>query len=386
MRTLKIAYVSVDDPMDRRTWSGTNFHLAKALQEAGHELVPIGPLRPQPLLFLLRVFNQLLLRTAGKRFHYRDSFILSRAYARMLRKRIEGKGFDLIVAPAGLSVIALLRTEVPIIYINDRCLAGAMGYHAILRDLLPCSRAQSLELERRALGKATLSVLTSPWASDAAKKAAPGYADRVRTIPMGANLESVPEMDLERVAPSDPLTLLFVGVHWENKGGPTAVAALQELKRMGHRARLVVCGSDPPEEVTDADVLRRGFLDKNVPEERDQLAREFASADLFILPTKFEAYGIVFCEAAAFGLPAFGPRTGGVPSIIDHEVTGILLDPQASGATYAKSIDALIRDPERWSRMRHAARERFLEDFTWTAFASKLMSYFEEVSSVSNPR
>ena len=386
MRKLKIAYVSVDDPMDRRTWSGTNFHLAKALQEAGHQLVPIGPLRPQPLLFLLRVFNQLLLRTAGKRFHYRDSFILSRAYARMLRKRIEGKGYDLIVAPAGLSVIALLRTEVPIVHFADRCTAGALGYHTTLTDLASWSRDEALKLEQAALLNATLTVYTSSWAADAARKTQPTAASRIHVIPIGANLESSPPAPVHREVPGEPLTLLLLAVQWESKGGPIAYEALCALKAVGIQARLVVCGATPPTEFDDPDLVREGFLNKNDPEQRARLNGWLQTADLLILPTRFDATPVVLCEAAANGIPVLATRTGGIPTLVVEGQTGFLFDPDEGGEAYATCIRDLLRSPERWRGMREAARSRYEQVLNWEAFVRTLEDHIERSVPSSNPR
>ena len=89
-----------------------------------------------------------------------------------------------------------------------------------------------------------------------------------------------------------------------------------------------------------------------------KLEQHFATADFFVLPTRFEAYGIVFCEAAAYGVPSLGSRTGGVPTIIDEGVTGYTFDLNANGQAYAQRIMELVREPEHWQAMRTAARKR----------------------------
>ncbi|HRQ86246.1 MAG TPA: glycosyltransferase, partial [Flavobacteriales bacterium] len=69
-------------------------------------------------------------------------------------------------------------------------------------------------------------------------------------------------------------------------------------------------------EFNDPDLVREGFLNKNLPADMARLEHHLRTADFLILPTRFEAYGIVFCEAAAYGLPALASRTGGVPTIV----------------------------------------------------------------------
>lgn len=385
-RPLSIGYITVDDPRDRRTWSGTNFFLMRALEQRGAQVVILGPLKPQPVLFLCRVVNFITTRLLGRRFNYRDSTILSRAYARMLQRRTKGRRFDLLLAPAGLATMAYLRTELPIVYVNDRCMAGALGYHRILRDLFDWSARDGLDLERRTLEKAALSVFASDWAADAARIAAPAAAGRVRTIPMGANLDAPPPPPADRAFPPPVLKLLFLGVDWADKGGDIAYAALRELRSQGHRAQLVVCGCDVPASIRDADVVREGFLRKSVPGERARLEEHLRTADLLILPTRFEAYGIAFCEAAAYGVPALGTRTGGVPTIVVDGETGHLFAPEEGGRAYASRIIELVRDPGRWQRMRTAARARYERVLTWEAFVDALLVQCEAAGAIKRER
>lgn len=384
-RPLTIAYVTTDDANDKRSWSGIHYHLAEELRKQGHRLVLIGLLRPQPLLFLLRAFNQITLRLFGKRFHYRDSPILSWAYARVISNRLRGIEPDVILAPAGLAAIAKLKTDVPIIHFNDRSIAGAVGYHSILKDPFAWSLRQSLELEREALRNAALTVYTSEWAADGARKSEPSSASRIRVIPMGANLGQVPAPE-QRAFPPEMLKLLMIGVQWENKGGPIAVDVLRELGRRGITARLVVCGCDVPKEVADGNIVREGFLSKSDPRQRARLDEHLRTADLFILPTRFEAYGIAFCEAAAHGIPALGSRTGGVPTIVREGETGFLFDLEDGAEAYADRIEQLVRDPGSWQRMRTAARKRYEEHFTWAAFVHRLMAEVEAAGLVNNAR
>ncbi len=385
-RPLSIGFLTVEDADDRRSWSGSNWYLKRALEAQGAQVVPLGPLRPQPVLFFCRVLNQISLRLLGKRFHYRDSFVLSKAYARIVARRLRHQRVDVVLAPAGLSAIALLKTDVPIIHFNDRCLAGALEYHNILKGLLAWSQEQSLALERIALKRAALTVYASEWAAQAARKAVPEVAQRIVTLPMGANLDRVPEAPSDAAFPPEKLKLLFVGVDWENKGGPIAFQALQELTRRGYRAELVVCGCTPPADLNDPDMVREGFLHKGVHEHAAKLDRHFRTAHFFILPTRFEAYGIVFCEAAAYGLPALGTRTGGVPTIVVEGRTGLLFGPEQDGVHYADAIEGLLHRPTEWQAMRNAARERFLSTLTWEAFTKQLLVQMRSLSSSRSDR
>lgn len=378
---ISIAYITVDDPLDRRTWSGTNNFLMRALEARVERVVPFGPLRPQPVLALCRGINQAMLLTTGKRFNYRDSFMLSRAYARMIGPRL--KGIDLIVAPAGLSTTALLRTGVPVVHINDRCVAGALEYHKILSGLAAFSRKESLALEQRALERADLVVYSSDWAAEAAVRSAPSTEGKVKVVPFGANLDEIPPPPAKRNFPPERLKLLMIGRNWEEKGGPVAYRTMQELKARGHAAELVVCGCTPPPEYNDPDLVREGFLNKNVPADMAKLVQHLRTADFLILPTRFEAYGIVFCEAAAYGLPVLASRTGGIPTIVQDGRTGFLFDLTEDGAAYAERILQLVKSPEEWQAMRKNARARYEVVLTWEAFVNSLLGHVHDAGLIN---
>ena len=378
-RPITIGYVTVDDPHDRRTWSGINSFLLRALEEKAERVVTFGPLRPQPILFFCKAFNYLSLRLLGKRFHYRDSFPMARGYARLLRKKIAQTPVDLIVAPAGLATTALLKTDVPIVYINDRSIAGALDYHKVLSELFAFSRDQSLALERKALENAAVTIYSSQWAADAACASSPSVKDRIHVVPMGANLLDAPPAPEPRTFPSSKLKLLFLGVYWEEKGGPIAYQALQELKRRGVNAELVVCGCTPPPACDDPDLVREGFLNKNVPADVDKLVHHLRTADFLILPTRFEAYGLVFCEAAAYGLPVLATRTGGIPTIVVDGETGFLFDMSDDGVAYADRIMQVLARPEQWKTMRAKARARYESLLNWEAFTRQLFTYVDEL-------
>lgn len=370
---LSIGYLTIEDPRDRRSWSGTHHFLLRALERRVRSVVVMGPL-PTPFAVLAcKIFNQLTLRLLGKRFNYRASRWVARAYARIVQERLAANPVDLLIAPAGLATTAYLRTDIPIVYINDRCIAGALDYHDILQDLFDWSRDQSLATERAALRNASLSVFSSSWAADAAKVAAPEVAERIRMIPFGANLSEPPAEPGTGTWPGGKLKLLFIGVYWHEKGGPMAYETLLALKRAGIAVQLVVCGCDPPADCDDPDLVREGFLNKNDPSQLERLQAHLRTADFMVLPTRFEAYGIVFCEAAAYGIPVLATRTGGIPTIVEEGRTGFLFDLTEGGEFYAERIRVLLADPSAYSAMRKAARDRFNVVLNWETFVQELL-------------
>ena len=86
------------------------------------------------------------------------------------------------------------------------------------------------------------------------------------------------------------------------------------------------------------------------------LSRAYASADLFVLPSRYEGYGVVYAEALAHGLPVIACNVGPVPDLVGNEAA-ILVPPEDVGAL-SGALDLLLGDPARRGRMSVAARRR----------------------------
>lgn len=365
----KIAFISEQDPRDKRSWSGTQHFMWQALQQHIGDVTLLGPYTPQPLKFFCSAFNYLTLRLLGKRFDYRHSNLMRRAYGKHFTRLLAKEKFDCVFVSASISTAAGLRSTAPVIYLNDRVISGAMNYHKVLTQLFGFSKRQSLANDRAAIENSALAVFCSDWAAGAAKEIAGAAAGKVKMVPFGANLEKLPALPGQMDFPAEPVRLLFVGVNWNDKGGVKAYDALLALLKAGVNAELSIVGCTPPPEYRHANMKLYGFLDKNSPADFERLTELFRTHHFFILPTKYEAYGLVFCEAAAYGLPALAPRTGGIPTIIDDGQTGFLLAESATGADYAEKMLQLVHQPEAWQQMRAAAYEKFCAQLNWDAWA-----------------
>jgi glycosyltransferase involved in cell wall biosynthesis len=80
----------------------------------------------------------------------------------------------------------------------------------------------------------------------------------------------------------------------------------------------------------------------------------YAACDLYVWPAVREAYGLAMLEAQAAGLPVVAGREGGVPEVVQHNVTGVLT-PSRDPGEFARAVEALLADPDRRRRMAEAA-------------------------------
>jgi len=199
-------------------------------------------------------------------------------------------------------------------------------------------------------------------------------ADKVQAAFVGANFPVDQPPDVPARREERGPVVLFIGRAFHRKGGDLLLRAFRSVRTRIPAARLLIVGPDqlPPELEQKQDGIEFvGFVSKETAEGRATLMRAYAEARVFCLPTRFEAFGVVFLEAMYYGLPCIGPDAWAVPEIIDPGVTGLLVPPEDATAL-ANAIVELLAAPERAAAMGEAGRRRFEELFTWHRVAERL--------------
>lgn len=369
---LRLAFATMGDARQHGFWSGTPKAMAEALTRAGHQLSYIGPIThpaERPLRALAHLLRPLGL-TLPAPYHMKG---MTRAYGRQAARAIAAltPPPDWALAVAGSAFAGALPPGLRLAYISDATFRLIANYHPHYRQLPRRAAAVADALEAAALARADLVFYPSDWAAHSAMRdygVAPG---KIRVIPWGANLASAaPHLPPPGPRGKGPIRLLFVGVSWAEKGAAIAVETLAALQAQGLAAELTICGCTPPAPLAAPGLTIIPFLRKSIAAEAARLEALYRAADFFILPTRADCFGIVFCEAAAYGLPSLAPATGGVPSAIAQGESGILLPEGARGAVYAKAIAALWADPAAYAALRAKARARYEAVLNWDAWAA----------------
>ena len=376
---LSIGFVSVGDARDPRTWSGTTYHLAQALEQAGNRLSYMSPLRTGSLweeTVAARIRRRL------KRPHPAPELQPGTAQrlARQITRAVAQTRPDILFAPVGSVPLSALKTDLPLAYTSD-------ATSALLRDYYPRYADRGAEIVARAeaaeeavIARADLLLYPSAWAARSAVADYGADPAKVHVVPYGANMDA-PDRDTALAPRAEgPLRLLFIGTDWVRKGGAITVAALDALQARGIDATLTVIGTTPPPEAMRDSITVIRFIDKTDPAQRDRLGQELLAADFLILPTRQECYGIVFCEAAAHGVPSVTNATGGVPDVVHQGVTGALLPPEADGAGYADQIEAMLNGPGGLMAARTRARDDYEARLNWTSWAERAQRLMRDVT------
>lgn len=180
-----------------------------------------------------------------------------------------------------------------------------------------------------------------------------------------------------KTEPRSP-TILFIGKDYHRKGGDLLLKAFERIRSRIPDARLVMVTS-AGDTVSDA-VEGVQFIEPCWREE--VIAELFREADVFVLPSRLETWGDVIVEAMAFGLPCVVTRNDAMPEIVDHGITGFVVEKEDAGAIAHWTI-RLLEDHEMRQRLSKSARKHYLENFAWTVVANRIGDAIEAVASQS---
>ncbi len=372
---IKIAFLTADNARSRHVYSGIYYYMGEALMRNGFEVTFIGPLKQwEEQVKTRRDTVQKAVRPVFKiRTEYLLTYFVSKRYARRAEKILKNKEFDFIFAPNARREIAFLKTNIPIIYANDGLWGLLINYLRNFKELNTIAVNQGHFIEKSAINNSSLMSFPTKWAADYAIDWYGANASKVSVIPWGANLENVPPREIVlKKELSGECKLLFVGKGWERKGGEIAFETLLELEKTGVNAHLTICGCTPPGNISHPRLTVIQNLDKNNEQQRNRLSELFLTSDFFILPTRADCYGIVFSEAAAFGLPVIATNTGGVSGVVKEGINGHLLPLEARGDQYAKLIKEIYLDKVRYDKLVHSSRDRFENYLNWDVWAKSL--------------
>lgn len=376
-RPLRIALLHRENAESVRVWSGTPFFAKRAFEKYVGEVVDLSVAPVRGLLY--RVASKLL-RLIGKGAPH-DNFVgYARRIGRYFSKKLEGHEFDLIFVPGGKETVAYLETDIPIITYSDATWDVVHNYYGVYSNMVPFLARNAEMMEQRMVDKTALFLYASDWARNSAVEHYGADPANVRTVFIGANLMGEIERSavLPRSLAKPPLRLLLVGVNWHVKGGSVALEVLKRLLERGVDAELTVVGCTAPPGVSHPKMRVIPFLNKQVPEERERFDRAWLEADLFILPSRWEAAGLVFCEASAHGLPILAARTGGIPSIVQEGKNGYTIPHEEEPEGYVRKIMEYLEHPDRYAELCESSRREYEERLNWDAWGKRVATAIAE--------
>src|SRR5262245_420852 len=310
-------------------------------------------------------------------------------------RRREGLDYALIHSHYWLSGVAAVelrrRWGRPLIQMFHTL--GALK-NAVARSEAEREPEERLAAERRLAASVDRLVASNPVERSQLIRVLGADPERIRVIPCGVDLELFRPGDARqarsRLGLDAERVLLFVGRLAPIKGLATLLKALAAAKTNGlGRAdvRLVVVGGDK-EEHWDverarfrrmaADLGVAAWVDFRGPQPQDRLPDYYVAADVCLMPSLYESFGMVALEAMACGVPVIGSRVGGLAVTVQNEVTGLLV-PEGDAQALSGAIAHLLED-EGCRRRLGAQAAEWARGFGWPCIARAVTELYGEVA------
>jgi phosphatidylinositol alpha-1,6-mannosyltransferase len=176
----------------------------------------------------------------------------------------------------------------------------------------------------------------------------------------------------------DEFMLLAVHRLDKRKDFATAILALRNVLRHKPNVKLIIVGVGP-EHGRFIEIARREGVASSVVfvghVNYQQLPSYYAAADLFLLSSFYEAFGLVLLEAMAAAKCVVASSVGGVPEIVRDRVTGFLF-PAGNVDVLTSILLDVLGDEKRRLKMGEAGRRRVLEQYTWSEISKRYVNAF----------
>lgn len=360
---MNIAFLSNSNPDDVHHWSGSTSHIFQALSQH-HNVKWISRNIIDGCFWHHRFLNK-------KEFFYPENYV--NEIGRIQSEEINKGNFDVVITRDYYLGVAL-KVSIPVIYISDATFNQFKNYLNIRNKHY---EALAELTEQRIMNDVDVLLYSSEWTKSDAIHHYSADKSKIYVVEFGANIPHPERYQAE--IDTSVCNLVFIGRNWDKKGGKKAFDAYKKLKGEGFPCTLTIIGSTPPEiPKVDKDLTIIPFLDKTKPEDLKRLCDILYHSHFLVLPTEFDAFGIVFCEASAYGVPSIAADVGGVSQPIREGKNGFLLPPNATAEDYAEKIKSVFSDKEKYIELRKSSRQEYETRLNWDVWGEKVNKILEK--------
>jgi D-inositol-3-phosphate glycosyltransferase len=262
--------------------------------------------------------------------------------------------------------------------------------------------AYRIEGEKRVMSMADKIVAATPAEVNQLEQLYGVEAGRIVTIPPGvdtARFYPIPQDEAkEAIAiPCKSRLLLFVGRIEPLKGLPNLIRALDQIRKRNPCLEncycLVVIGGDPDanadtmtEEMAHVKSLSRELGMDNLviflgKKSQDTLPYYYSAADVLVMPSYYESFGMVALEAMACGTPVIASQVGGLPFLVQNGITGFVV-PGGNPEALVKPLTELMSNPELRSQMGKRAAS-YAENYSWSVISRRIAEVYADMLKIA---
>ena len=363
---MRIAYVSDYSPENIHIWSGTPYHVYHALKKK-HDVEWIGG-----GIVNGAIWHHRFLKNKNK-FHAEN---YTKDTGDYLSEEINRKDFDIVIS-CTYHLCVNLRVSIPVIYYSDITFDAFKPwfnnkdthYHEICRIT-----------EQLCLEKVDAVVYSSEWAKHTAIKAYGVEESKLHVIEFGANIPT-PSDVLKNQMDYSVCNLVFVGRDPKRKGLAKVLETYTKLKQGNFKCTLTVIGCDIENKDLYQDVEVYPLLDKAKLVDSELYDQIMRRSHFLFLPTEFDAFGIVFCEASAYGVPSITDDVAGVSQPIRNGINGLILPQTSDADKYANAIRDTFSNKTLYQEMCQLSRKEFELRLNWEVWCERITTLCNDLTN-----
>lgn len=373
---MRIAYTTTFDANDLHNWSGTPFYMSRALAETNAEMLYLGNLKRKlpPFFKIKQTVSKLL---SDQRESPRFNMTAAHYYSEQIANQLKQNQADVVISPL-INPIAYLDCKQPIILWTDSVYAQLLGFYPPFAHHSADTIQQGNTMTSACLSRCEYAIFSSEWAARGAIELYGADKNKVKVIPFGANLTDPPSM--EEVAHAitmrskSIIKLLFLAKSWERKGGDIVLAVADALHAAGHAVELHIVGYTPKLSTVPPYVKIHGFISKHTGEGKARLRQLLLDSHFLFVPSRGEAYGIVFCEASAHGVASLTTYVGGISTIVRDHINGMTFSLNAPIAHYCDYIANMMHDRAQYEALALSSYNEFVTRLNWKTAVNSMMT------------
>ena len=375
---LRVLYATSMDPHDVRAWSGTVRFIAQSLERNDVDVQYLGELQRRRM-WMKKAINRMQQWFAPDQiFPVERTLSMARRFADEIASKLPVCDCRLVFSPSSIP-IALLKCDRPKVFYTDATFAGILDLYPEYRNYPKRYIEQGHYLEREALRNCDLAIYSSPWAARTAVEHYGADPGKLRVVPFGCNLDSIPDRTLMEASikgrQMERCELLFLGVAWERKGGDIALRTAERLHAQGVPVRLTIVGCEPTTASSNNLVEVHPFISKNTTEGQQRLSGLIQRSHFLLLPTRADCSPIVYSESNAFGVPCITTDVGGTTGSIREGVNGHALPLSAGEDAYAEVITRYFTSPSDYRKLALSALAEHHDRLNWSATGRALLHH-----------
>ena len=198
------------------------------------------------------------------------------------------------------------------------------------------------------------------------------------------NFSSMTPVDAVRRPSRGPVRFLSYGRMVQKKGFPDLLRAFAKACRQGTNGRLVLGGDGPERRRIEALARQLGVADRvEFPGWIEEVSNFLSRADVFVLPSHLEPFGIVLLEAMSMGVPIVTTRTEGPMEVLGPD-TAFFAD-IADSDSLATAMQSAAAQPERRTEKAHRALDRYRMTYHDSVVVPRIVNVYRHVASAAGP-